>query len=318
MTKEPAVKLGVSSCLLGEKVRYDGQHKLNHYLTDMLGKYVQWVPVCPEVECGLPVPREAMHLSGNSDSPRLVTVKTDIDHTGKMRKWCAKKLRELEKEDLCGFVFKSKSPSSGLLNVKVFNAKGIPVKNGVGLFAKAFTERFPLLPVEEEGRLNDACLRNRFIDHVAVYSRWQEYIKTDGSVKGLQNFHARHKYMIMAHSPKDVAQLGRFAANANKNNLEQTQHKYIQLLTSALHLQATVRKNTNVLQHIAGYFKKELADFEKQELQKSIEEYHQKFFPLLATLVLLQHFARKYNKQYLLEQYYLAPSPIELYLKYHV
>ena len=312
------IKLGVSTCLLGEKVRYDGQHKLNHYLTDMLGKYVQWVPVCPEVECGLPVPREAMHLAGNSDSPRLVTVKTDIDHTNRMQKWCAKKLKELEKENLCGFVFKSKSPSSGLLNVKVFNAKGSPVKNGVGLFAKAFTERFPLLPVEEEGRLNDAGLRNRFIDHVAVYSRWLEYLNTDGSVKGLQNFHARHKYMIMAHSPKDVATLGRFAADANKNNLKQTQSEYIQLLTSVLHLQATVRKNTNVLQHIAGYFKKDLEDFEKQELQKSIEEYHQKFFPLLATLVLLQHFSRKYNKQYLLEQYYLAPSPIELYLKYHV
>jgi len=178
------IKLGISTCLLGEKVRYDGQHKLNHYLTDMLGKYVEWVPVCPEVECGLSVPREAMHLSGNSDSPHLVTVKTGIDHTDRMQKWCSKKLKELETEDLCGFVFKSKSPSSGLLNVKVFNAKGNPVKNGVGLFAKAFTARFPLLPVEEEGRLNDAGLRNRFIDHVAIYSRWLEYLKTDGSVKG--------------------------------------------------------------------------------------------------------------------------------------
>ena len=312
------VKFGISACLLGEKVRYDGQHKLNHYLTDMLGKYVKWVPVCPEVECGLPVPREAMHLAGSKDSPRLVTVKTDIDHTNKMQKWCAKKLKELEKEELCGFVFKSNSPSSGLFNVKVFSDKGIPVKNGVGLFARAFSEHFPLLPAEEEGRLNDAGLRNRFIDHVAVYSRWLEYIKSDCSVKGLQNFHARHKYMIMAHSPKDVAKLGRFAADSNKNNLEETQAEYIQLLTSALRLQATVSKNTNVLQHIAGYFKKELEDFEKRELQKSIEEYHQKFFPLLATLVLLQHFARKYNKQYLLEQYYISSSPMELYLKYHV
>ncbi len=318
MTKESAVKLGVSACLLGEKVRYDGQHKHNHYLTDMLGKYVEWVPVCPEVECGMPVPREAMHLAGNPDSPRLVTVKTNIDHTDKMQTWCVKRIAELEKEELCGFVFKSNSPSSGMLRVKVFNAKGIPVKNGVGLFARAFTEHFPLLPAEEEGRLNDPGLRDCFIDHVAAYSRWLEYIKTDGSVKGLQNFHARHKYMIMTHSPKDVAKLGKIAADANQNKLKQTQTEYIHILVSALRLQATVRKNTNVLQHIAGYFKKELEDFEKRELQKSIEEYHEESFPLLATLVLLRHFARKYDKQYLLEQYYLCPAPMELYLKYHV
>ena len=312
------IKAGISTCLLGEPVRYDGQHKHDHYLTDVLGKYVEWVPACPEVECGLPVPREAMHLAGDPASPRLVTVKTDKDITGQMQTWCARKLDELAKEDLCGFVFKSKSPSSGLLHVKVFNAKGIPAKNGVGIFARAFTKRFPLLPVEEEGRLHDSGIRDRFIDHLAVYSRWREYVKTDGSVKGLQDFHARHKYMIMAHSPKDVALLGRIAAGAAGRKQEQVQAEYLQCLDSALKRQATIRKNTNVLQHIAGYFKNELEAFEKAELQQSIEEYHQGYFPLLATLVLLRHFARKYDKTYLLEQYYLNPSPMELYLKYHV
>jgi uncharacterized protein YbgA (DUF1722 family) len=236
-----------------------------------------------------------------------------------MKTWCKKRVNELAKEDLCGFVFKSNSPNSGLLRVKVFNAKGIPEKNGVGFFARAFTEKFPLLPVEEEGRLNDAGLRDRFIDHVAVYSRWLEYIKDDdSSIRNLQKFHACHKYMIMAHSPKDVAPLGRIAANATEAKLKEIQMEYLNLLVSTLKLQAIVRKNTNVLQHIAGYFKKELEVFEKNELQKSIEEYHQENFPLLATLVLLQHFAKKYNKDYLLEQYYLSPSPIELYLKYHV
>jgi uncharacterized protein YbgA (DUF1722 family)/uncharacterized protein YbbK (DUF523 family) len=318
MSESSTVKLGVSACLLGEAVRYDGQHKHNHYLTDVLGKYVEWLPVCPEVECGMSIPREAMHLTGSPDSPRLVTVHSGIDHSSKMQTWCEKRVKELVKEDLCGFIFKSNSPSSGLLRVKVFNAKGIPEKIGVGFFAREFTKSFPLLPVEEEGRLNDSNIRDRFIDHVTAYSRWLEYLKNDSTVKSLQNFHARHKYMIMAHSPKDVAVLGRIAADANDSTIKKAQIEYIELLVSALKLQATIRKNTNVLQHIAGYFKKELEDFEKQELQKSIEEYHQENFPLLATLVLLQHFAKKYNKNYLLEQYYLNPSPMELYLKYHV
>lgn len=312
------VKLGISSCLLGEPVRYDGQHKHDRYLTDVLGKYVEWVPVCPEVECGLPVPREAMHLTGSADAPRLVTIRSGVDLTEKMQTWCAKKLGELEKQELCGYVFKSKSPSSGLLKVKVFNAKGIPEKKGVGIFARAFTEHFPLLPVEEEGRLHDAAIRDCFIDHVAVYGRWLEYLKDDASIKGLQDFHARHKYMIMAHSPEDVATLGRIVAEAAGKKAEEVQTEYIKLLTSALKLQATIRKNTNVLQHIAGYFKKELESFEKLEIQESIEEYHKGNFPLLATLVLLRHFAKKYDKRYLLDQYYLNPSPMELYLKYHV
>ncbi|MFA6714473.1 MAG: DUF523 and DUF1722 domain-containing protein [Victivallales bacterium] len=318
MPEKIAVKLGISSCLVGEPVRYDGQHKQDHYLTDVLGKYVEWLPVCPEVGCGLPVPREAMHLTGDADAPRLVTIKTGIDLTTKMQVWCAKKLDELEKEKLCGFVFKSKSPSSGLLKVKVFNAKGIPEKKGVGIFARAFTERFPLVPAEEEGRLHDAGIRDRFIDHVAVYSRWLEYLKNDASLKGLQDFHARHKYMIMAHNPGNVAPLGRIAAETGGRKPEEIQTEYIELLTSVLKLQATVRKNTNVLEHIAGYFKKELESFEKLELQQSIKEYHEGNFPLLATLVLLQHFAKKYDKRYLLAQYYLNPGPMELYLKYHV
>lgn len=318
MPEKMTVKLGISSCLLGEPVRYDGQHKHDHYLTDVLGKYVEWLPVCPEVECGLPVPREAMHLTGNAGAPRLVTVRTGIDLTGKMQAWCAGKLDELEKQELCGFVFKSKSPSSGLLKVKVFNAEGIPEKNGVGIFARAFTERFPLLPVEEEGRLRDAAIRDRFIDQAAVYARWLEYLKNDASLKGLQDFHARHKYMIMAHNPGAVAALGRIAAGADGRKIKDVQAEYLELLTAALKRQATIRKNTNVLQHIAGYFKKELESFEKLELQESIEEYHKGNFPLLATLVLLRHFAKKYDKHYLLEQYYLNPGPMELYLKYHV
>src|SRR5512135_1105890 len=149
------IKLGISTCLLGEKVRYDGGHKLDRFLTETLGQYVEYVPVCPEVECGLPVPRESMHLQGDPDSPRLITSRTKQDFTDRMLHWARNRVAELEKEALCGFIFKSDSPSSGMERVKVYNDKGIPSKVGVGVFARIFMEHFPLTPVEEEGRLHD-------------------------------------------------------------------------------------------------------------------------------------------------------------------
>ena len=158
------IKLGVSSCLLGENVRYDGGHKLDHFLTDTLGAYVDWVLVCPEVEIGLPVPRDAMHLVGDVEAPRLVTIRTGVDHTSRMRQWAKKKVTTLAAEDLCGFVFKSRSPSSGMRGVKIYSPEGIPISTGAGIFAKAFQERFPLLPVEDEGRLHDPGLRENFIE----------------------------------------------------------------------------------------------------------------------------------------------------------
>ena len=168
------VKIGISTCLLGEKVRYDGGHKHDPFLTETLGKFITYVPVCPETECGLGVPRESMSLYGSIDSPRLITHKTGIDFTERMKKWCDAKLNDLENENLCGFIFKKDSPSSGLFRVKVFNEKRQPVKNGIGIFAKAFTERFPYLPVEEEGRLYDPVLRENFIKRIFIFKRWRE------------------------------------------------------------------------------------------------------------------------------------------------
>jgi uncharacterized protein YbbK (DUF523 family) len=165
------IKLGISSCLLGNPVRFDGGHKLDRTLRDTMGSFVEWVPVCPEVECGLPVPRESMCLVGDPESPRLVTEKTGVDHTDRMQKWISKRLDDLKKEELCGFVFKSRSPSSGMQGVKVYPRAGHPGGRGSGLFARAFMERFPLMPVEDEGRLNDPGLRENFIERVFVYSR---------------------------------------------------------------------------------------------------------------------------------------------------
>ena len=171
------IKIGISSCLLGEKVRYDGGHKLDRYITDTLGQYFEWVLVCPEVEYGLSVPREAMHLIGNLGSPRLVTIHTGIDHTEEMLKWAKKKLKELEKEGLCGFIFKSKSPSSGIGGVKVYTFSGVPSQKGVGIFGGAFIQYFPLIPVIDEGRLHDPNLRENFIERVFVYKRWKEFLE---------------------------------------------------------------------------------------------------------------------------------------------
>jgi len=311
-------KVGISSCLLGEEVRYNGQHKLDRYLRDTLGEYVEWVPVCPEVECGLPIPREPMHLKGTVESPRLVSTKSGTDHTERMQKWIERKLKELEKQELCGFVFKTRSPSSGMRGIRVFKEKGKPIGHGTGLFAGAFMKTFPLLPVEDEGRLNDAGLRENFIERLFIMHRWQNVMKADATYKDLMDFHARHKYILMAHSPKHLKQLGPMVAGGKRRKFEMLANEYFEILMEALKLKATVKKNTNVLQHLMGYFKKHLTPDEKQELLDVITSYHDELVPLIVPVVLIQHYVRKYEDAYLHEQYYLFPHPRELKLRNHV
>src|SRR3989337_271347 len=183
------IKLGISTCLLGENVRYDGGHKLDRFLTDTLGQYVEYIPVCPEVECGLPIPRESMHLEGDPDSPRLVTIRTKQDMTDRMVKWARKRVVKLEKEDLCGFIFKSNSPSSGMERVRVHNEKGVPIKKAVGWLAKIFMEHFPLLPVEDEGRLHDPALRENFIERIFTLNRWREALNRKENRGTILDFH---------------------------------------------------------------------------------------------------------------------------------
>ena len=312
------IKLGISSCLLGEKVRYDGGHKLDHFLTDTLGAYVDWVPVCPEVESGLSVPREAMHLVGDPEAPRLVTIRSGVDHTSLMRRWANKTVKLLAAEDLCGFVFKSRSPSSGMRGVKIYSPEGMPVSTGSGLFAKAFQDRFPLLPVEDEGRLHDPALRENFIERIFVYKRWQECSSLDKTIGGLVLFHTSHKLLIMAHSPRHYSALGKLVADPKKYRREELFERYVTTLMEGLQFLATVKKNTNVLQHMAGYFKQVLSTDEKQELQNVIDNYHQGVVPLIVPMTLLQHYVRKYNERYLKQQAYLNPHPLELMLRNHV
>jgi len=314
---EEKIKLGISSCLLGNKVRFDGGHKLDSFLVSTLGQFVDYVPVCPELESGFPVPREAFRLVGDPEKPRLVTRQTGVDATPQMERWIATKLPQLERENLCGFIFKSKSPSSGMERVKVYNDKGMAEKKGVGIFARALMARLPLLPVEEEGRLQDIDLRENFIVRIFVYRRWRALLAAGATAGRLVDFQRQHKLLLMAHSPEMARRLGKLVARAGAEPLQAILPEYEMLLLTALKQKATVRKNVNVLQHMFGYFKKQLDDFEKKELLELIEDYRQNLIPLIVPLTLLKHYIDKFQEPYLKDQYYLDPHPLELKLRNH-
>lgn len=315
---EELIKLGISTCLLGENVRYDGGHKLDRFLTETLGQYVKYVPVCPEVECGLPVPRESMHLEGTPEQPRLVTSRTHNDKTEQMVTWANKRVVELEEENLCGFVFKSNSPSSGMERVRIINDKGMPEKKGVGIFAKIFMEHFPLIPVEEEGRLHDPKLRENFIERVFAMKLWRELLSKKWSLGPLVDFHSRNKLLILSHSPKHYQIMGKLVADGKSMAITELYKGYEVLLMEALKLKTTVKKNSNVLQHMMGYFKKHLSSDEKQEILEIIQQYQEGYVPLIVPITLMNHYIRKYKQPYLSMQTYLNPHPMALRLRNHV
>ena len=312
------IKLGISTCLLGENVRYDGGHKLDRFLRDTLGRYVDYAPVCPETECGMGIPREAMRLEGNPDAPRLVTRSTRIDKTEMMVSWAKKRIARLASEDLCGFIFKSDSPSSGMERVKVYDEKGMPAKTGVGIFARMFMDAFPLLPVEEEGRLHDPGLRENFIERIFALIRWRE-VRGGKSPRGaLVDFHARHKLLLLSHSTKLYREMGKLVAEQKRHSLQDLWSRYEALLMETLKLKTSPKKHVNVLMHMMGYFKDRLTTDEKKELLEIFEHTAQGFVPLIVPLTLIGHYVRKYNEPYLKEQVYLNPHPLELQLRNHV
>ncbi len=314
---ETHIKIGISRCLLGHRVRYDGGHKKDPFLTETLSMYVDYVPVCPEIEAGFPIPREAFRLKGDPEQPVMITSKTGKNVTNVMKKWAQKRVRELEKESLCGFIFKKDSPSSGMERVKVYNEKGMAEKKGVGLFAGIFMNHFPLIPVEEEGRLHDPILRENFIERIFALKAWRETLGLRKSMANIIDFHTRHKLLIMAHSVKHYGQMGRLVAVGKGRPLFELYQEYEELLMEALHLKATVKKNTNVLQHMMGYFKKNLSSYEKKELNDIIDQYRREFIPLIVPITLINHYVKKYGQAYLRNQVYLNPHPIALKLRNH-
>lgn len=311
------IRIGISSCLLGAMVRYDGGHQLDRYLRDTLGEWFDYVPVCPEVELGLPTPREALRLTEGEGDVRLVFSRSGEDITERMLAWADKRVHELERENLCGFIFKAKSPSSGMERVKLYDRNGIPAKKGVGLFAQAFMKHFPHLPVEEDGRMHDPCLRENFIESVFVFKRWRDLLAEGRHAAGLVDFHTRHKLLLLSHSPELYRTMGKLVAQAGQLPFDQVTKDYQSLLMKAMRLRATASKHVNVLQHLLGYFKRQLSADEKQETLALIDLFRQGRVPLIVPVTLINHYVRKYHEPYLSRQYYLQPHPIELQLRNH-
>jgi len=312
-------RVGISQCLLGDEVRFDGGHKRDVFLTDVLAPFVEWVPVCPEVEAGLGTPREAMHLAGDPDAPRLLTIRTKIDHTDVLQAFSQRRVKELRECDLDGYIFKKNSPSCGVHRVKVYSEKGHPGRQGTGIFSSAIQEAFPLLPVEEEGRLNDAPIRENFIVRIFCYRRWKTQVQQQRITRGIiVDFHARHKYLLLTHSRPHYHELGQLVAKAGDYTPSDLATRYGALFMEALKTKATVRKHVNVLQHLAGHFSKQLSTIERAELQETIQDYHQYFTPLAVPLTLIKHYVRILAVPYLMDQVYLNPHPKELMLRNHV
>jgi len=302
------VPVGISSCLIGEKVRYDGGHRRDGYIADTLANYFDFRPFCPEMGIGLGAPRPSLQLAKVKGRIRCIQVKNrDVDVTDALCDY-ATELAPLQ-NGLCGYIFKSNSPSCGMERVKVYDNTQVR-REGVGIYAQEIMRLYPLLPIEEEGRLGDSGLRENFIQRVYVFYRWQQMLETGLSVDALTHFHARHKLIIMSHT--DYHPLGRLAASACEENLSEVAAQYILLLMTRLKKIATRPQHVNVLQHIQGYLKKQLTMDEIAELCEVIEAYRRAELPLVVPITLLKHHFRKTPDPYIEQSYYMSPYPQEL------
>jgi len=313
---ENRIRIGASACLLGERVRYDGADKRDHYLTDTFGSFLTFVPLCPETGCGLPVPREAMRLEGEPQNPRLITISGRLDLTERMLAYCRKSVTDLEREELCGFIVKKNSPSCGLCRVRVYN-RGKSAKSGRGLFAAALAGHFPLLPVEEEGRLYDMAIRENFIERVFAYRRLKELLRGRTDMGELAAFHGINRLQLMAHSPRLCREMGRLVATGQEARLEELLARYADCFMGAFYYHATVKKQRDLLLQIMGSFSKALTPAERAELLAVIRHYHARLIPLTVPLTLLRHYISRFGQDHLLEQTYLKPHPLELMLRNH-
>jgi uncharacterized protein YbgA (DUF1722 family)/uncharacterized protein YbbK (DUF523 family) len=311
------IRIGISACLLGQEVRFDGGHKRDAFLTEVLAPHVQWVPVCPEVEVGMGTPRETLRLVAENGHVRMITTRTAVDYTDAMNDWARPRVDALAGEDLDGYVLKKDSPSCGMERVKVYGSSGA-VRNGRGLFAAALLARLPLLPVEEEGRLSDARLRENFIERVFAYRRLKDLFSGRWTQGSLVRFHTAHKMSLLSHSTTAYQALGRLVANGTQLSKAHLREQYETLFMTTLSLPATTRRHTNVLTHMAGHLKNRVDAASRQELVESIDEYRKGLVPLVVPLTLIAHHVRVHAIDYLAGQVYLQPHPRELMLRNHV
>ncbi len=298
------IRVGISSCLLGDKVRYDGGHKRDPFVTDLLGLAFTWVPVCPEVEAGMGVPRESVRLTGEAKRPRMIGHRTGKDFTRVMESFSRARARAIAGMNLSGYILKARSPSCGMERVKLYGTSG-PKRRTRGIFARHLIARLPHLPVEEEGRLHDPALRENFVESVFCYRRWQDLLEKGPTRARLVAFHAAHKYLLLAHSPARAATLGRLVARAGSLTPARLTERYAALFFETLAQRPTRRRHANVLQHMAGFFKKSLSLQERTALGESIEEYRKGYTPLIVPVTLIRHFVRLQNTPWLRDQVYL-------------
>ncbi len=316
------VKIGVSACLLGAEVRFDGQHKRSAFLTEQLAPFVTWVSVCPEVEVGMGIPREPVRLvRGPGGRTSMLASDSGADWTERMNALAARRTEALAREELSGYVLKAKSPSCGMERVKVFadaDTRAQPKRDGVGLFARALMDRLPNLPVEEEGRLQDERLRENFVERVFAYARVRRLFAERWTVGGLVAFHTAHKMQLLAHSTDGYRALGRLVGAAKQTARADLRARYEAAFMAVLKKLATPGRHGNVLQHMLGHLKDQLDESDKRELLAVIEDHRTGLVPLVVPVTLLRHHARRLDVAYLLGQTYLEPHPKELMLRNHV
>lgn len=307
-------RIGISRCLLGEAVRYNGGHKLDSYIKFNLGEYVEFVEFCPELEAGFGVPREAVQLHERGEETLMLGQNSDKDFTGMMNRWLDKRVPGIVELNLDGFILKSKSPSCGIYRTRSYREGMAPNLNSSGLFARRLKEMNPLLVMEEEGRLHDPFIRDNFVSRIFINQMWREVLE-DLSVSRVMKFQEVMKYTLMAHSPKLQKEMGALVAGFSSDSLSDGIKKYYTLLCECLSIYATKKSNRNVLDHIMGYFKKNLDGDEKKELKEVIDHYVHGVVPLIVPITLLNHYVRKYNEKYLKGQNFLNPHPLELMLR---
>ena len=313
------IPVGVSSCLLGQAVRYDGGHKHDRYVTGVLGRYFEYVAWCPEALAGLGVPRPPIRLAGDPGAPRAVRVAdASVDVTDALL--AAARRATPEMGALRGYVFKRGSPSCGMERVKVYGTPGKSPRMGRGLFARAVMQAYPLLPCEEEGRLNDAPLRESFVERVFAYDRWLRTMARGCTPGRLVAFHTRHKLLLLSHSEIHYRAAGRLVAEAGRRDRdrEQLAREYLATFMEGMRRRATRRRHTNVLQHLAGYLKRSIDTGDRRALAGIIEEYRTGAVPLVVPIRFLRHHFRRSPDRYVEMQHYLEPYPDDLGLRNHL
>ncbi len=312
------IPVGISTCLLGKEVRHDGGHKHSRYCTQVLSKHFEFRSICPELEAGLGVPRPAIHLREYPDGMRIIETKGQADHTDAMQGFIDQVMPTLA--NLRGYILMAKSPSCGMERIKVHNESGQVVRrDGAGMFAEALRAAYPLMPVEEEGRLNDNMIRENFIERVFAYDDWMQNVAGDNlSAKALINFHTRHKFQLLAHCEKIYRQLGPMLGDLKSEPLETIADRYIQLFMEAMSKKVSRGSHMNAMLHLMGFLKDAMGDEDRKVLVEQIEAYRRGEVPLVVPMTLLRMAQRREPVDYLSAQHYLTPYPDELGLRNNV